>query len=228
MVYPLHAAPLRRPIQASPFGPPRETTPGHLSAGARLAARDDAAPADDQSEQKLASLSFSISTIELGRPTLLALEVAWWRSRAERLPRGMDEAVGRGARSAPRVQQQAGLHWHGTNSRRRSDGNAMLIRMLDSSSLGCCCFAILHTSSINDLSRSSDRPHNDCSRSQAVVHLKQSGRRVVSPRTVHVGCLGSQSRWCCCLGCSTTLQQARRDNLGTRARSCSQFPSRAL
>ena len=142
MVYPLHAAPLRRPIQAAPLGPPTDTTPGHLSASARLAARDDAASADDQSQQKLPSLSFSISTIELGRPTLLALEVSWWRSLAERLPRGMDEAVGRGARSAQRAQQQAGLHWHGTNSRRRSDGNAMLIRMLDSSSLGCCCFAI--------------------------------------------------------------------------------------
>ena len=85
------------------------------------AARDDAAPADDQSEQKLASLSFSISTIELGRPTLLALEVAWWRSLAERLPRGMDEAVGRGARSAQRAQQLPDLHWHGINSRRRGD-----------------------------------------------------------------------------------------------------------
>ena len=50
-----------------------------------------------KSEQNLGFLT--ISTIGLGRPTLLALEVAWWRSLAERPPRGMDEAVGRGARS---------------------------------------------------------------------------------------------------------------------------------
>ena len=120
-LYPLHAAPLRRPSQTSPLGPPTDTTPGHLSASARLAARDNAASADDQSQQKLASLSFSISTIELGRPTLLALEVAWWRSRAERLPRGMDEAVGRGARSVQRAQQLPDLHGHGINSRHRGD-----------------------------------------------------------------------------------------------------------
>ena len=75
----------------------------------------------DQTQQKFASLGFFISIVELGRPTLLALEVAWWRSRAERLPRGMDEAVGRGARSAQRAQQLPDLHWHGINSRRRGD-----------------------------------------------------------------------------------------------------------
>ena len=115
------AAPLRRPIQAAPLGPPTDTTPGHLSASSRLAARNNAASADDQTQQKLASLGFSISIVELGRPTLLALEVSWWRSLAERLPRGMDEAVGRGARSAQRAQQLPDLHWHGINSRRRGD-----------------------------------------------------------------------------------------------------------
>ena len=58
----------------------------------------------------LASLSFSISIGELGRPTLLAVEVSWWRSLAERLPRGMDEAVGRGSSSAQRAQQLPDLH----------------------------------------------------------------------------------------------------------------------
>ena len=59
-----------------------------------------------KSEQNLGFLT--ISTIGLGRPTLLALEVAWWRSLAERPPRGMDEAVGPDAAlaAAPQGEQR--------------------------------------------------------------------------------------------------------------------------